>query len=150
VAGGDTRRGPATAGSSGLTLGAPEVVTVSGALDLLTSEHTAQPLHRLWFGGPELRARLGEWISAERAYDTSHPTQPPKPALPLSDAHLVHSSLVLSTEPARSEESYKERTGSFREEAIAPPGSVTGAVFRQQAAARPPTAPSRNRPPRCC
>jgi hypothetical protein len=131
------------AGPSELTLDAGEVVTVYGALDLLTSEHAAQPLRRLWFGAderrePELQTRLGEWIGAERAYETSHSAQPPELALPLSDAHLVHCSLVLSTELVRSEESYKERTGSFREEAIALADAVTGAALRWPAAFPPP------------
>ncbi|WP_103343855.1 hypothetical protein [Amycolatopsis sp. CA-126428] len=122
-------------GASELTLDAREVVMVSEALHVLTSEHAAQPLRRLWFGAderrePELRTRLSKWIIAERAYETSHSARPPELALPLSDAHLVHCSLVLSTELISSEEEYKERAGSFREEAIALAGAVTDAVLR--------------------
>ena len=134
-------------GSSELTLDAREVVMVSEALYVLTSEHAAQPLRRLWFGAderrvPELQTRLSKWITAERAYETSHSARPPKLAVPLSDAHLVHCSLVLSTELIRSEEEYKERAGSFREEASALAGAVTDAVLRlPPPTARPPAAP---------
>jgi hypothetical protein len=132
-------------GASELALDAEEVVMVYEALSVLTPEYANQPLRRLWFGAderqvPELRSRLSEWIEAERAYETSHSAQPPALAVPLSDAHLVHCSLVLSTELVRSEEEYKERTGSFREEAIALAGAMTGAVRRLPATARPPSA----------
>jgi hypothetical protein len=132
-------------GSSELTLDAGEVVTVSGALDVLTSEYANRGLRRLWFGAderraPELGARLSEWIIAERAYETSHSARPPELGVPLSDAHLVHCSLVLSTELISSEEEYKERTGSFREEAIALADAVTGAVLGLPLPARPPAA----------
>ncbi|MFI5589017.1 hypothetical protein ACIA5G_28450 [Amycolatopsis sp. NPDC051758] len=130
-------------GPSDLMLEAGEVVTLYGALALLTSEHAAQPLRRLWFGADErreqeLQTRLGEWIGAERAYETSHSAQPPRLAVPLRDAHLIHCSLVLSTELIGSEEEYKERVGSFREEAIALAGAVTGAVLRLPSAFPPP------------
>jgi len=130
-------------GSSELTLEAGEVVTVYGALDLLTSEHAARPLRRLWFGAderrvPELQTRLSKWIGAERAHETSHSAQPPELALPLSDAHLIHCSLVLSTELISSEEEYKERAGSFREEAVALAAAVTDAVLHLPATVRLP------------
>jgi hypothetical protein len=128
-------------GSSVLTLDAGEVVKVYGALNVLTRDYAIRPLRRLWFGAdeglvPELETRLHEWIVAERAYENSHSAQPRRLTVSLRYAHLVHCSLVLSTEIVSSEEEYKERTGSFREEAIALANAVTGAVPALPAATR--------------
>ena len=132
-------------GSSELTLDAGEVVMVYEALRVLAPEDETRLLRRLWFGVDEprvaeFRTWLGEWIVAERAYETSHSPRPPSLAIPLRYAHLVHCSLVLSTEHFVSEEEYKERAGSFREEAIALAGAVTDAVLRLPAPARLPAA----------